>query len=78
MTAGRGLAEGRLRGPRAQAVADLIADCMDTILGRFKPGAKITVYVRYPEYPDGSRDMVMTSDDPHEAAAALAKARTTP
>ena len=69
--------------------ADRIADHMDDILGLFKPGMKITVFVRNPAHPDGSQDMLMTSDtidniitaisqrkdDETKERAALAKAR---
>jgi hypothetical protein len=41
----------------------VIADCMDDILRCFKPGVKITVVARSANYPDGSRDLIMTDDD---------------
>jgi hypothetical protein len=40
---------------------DIVSDQMDCILRCFKPGAKITVTVRTPGYPD--RDFCMTNDD---------------
>lgn len=50
---------------------DEIASHMDAIVALFKPGVKITVLVRTPSHPDGSRDMVMTDDIIDEAVAAL-------
>lgn len=50
-------------------VQDLTADCMDKIKACFKPGAKITVAVRAPGFPD--RDFVMTDDDPSEVIAMM-------
>lgn len=50
-------------------VQDLTAACMDKIIKCFKPGAKITVLVRAPGFPD--RDFVMTDDDPAEAIEML-------
>jgi hypothetical protein len=39
----------------------IVSDHMTDILRCFKPGAKITVTVRTPDYPD--RDFLMTNDD---------------
>lgn len=50
-------------------VQNLTADCMDKIVKCFKSGAKITVLVRAPGFPD--RDFVMTDDDPAEAIEML-------
>lgn len=44
---------------------------MDEILRCFKSGAKITVLVRSPGYPD--RDFVMTNDDLDELTAMIAR-----
>lgn len=41
-----------------------VAEAMDRILSHFKDGAKITVVVRSPGYPD--RDFMMTNDDTAE------------
>lgn len=46
---------------------------IDEIEKLFKPGAKITVLVRAPSHPDGSRDFVMTNDIINEAISALLK-----
>ncbi len=43
------------------AVGDDIGHLMDRILKLFKPGAKITVVVRFPGYPE--REVIMTDDD---------------
>lgn len=48
-----------------------VADPMDNILKMFKPGAKITVLVRAPGYPD--RDFCMTNDSPAEAIEMLTR-----
>lgn len=48
-----------------------IAAHMDAIVALFKPGVKITVVVRTPSHPDGSRDLVMTDDIIDEAVAAM-------
>ena len=37
---------------------------MEKIMENFKPGAKITVYVRRPDVPDYSQDFLMGDDDP--------------
>jgi hypothetical protein len=47
-------------------VQDLTADCMDKIKSCFKPGARITVAVRFDGKPD--QDFVMTDDDLAKAA----------
>ena len=70
----RGLKERPPTSLLMVGVQDLVVDCMDQILARFKPGAKITVYVRQPDYPDGSRDLVTTNDDLKAVAESLAKA----
>lgn len=45
-----------------QEVGEIVAGHMHAILALFKPGAKITVLVRRPEAPDGSRDFLQTND----------------
>lgn len=64
--------------PKVQSVGEAIADHMDTILTYFKPGAKITVLVRRPEAPDGSRDFIQTNDTIDQAIAALITRQTAP
>lgn len=54
-----------------QDVAEIVADHMDAILRRFKPGRKITVLVRNPDDPTGKEDFVLTNDLIDEATAAL-------
>lgn len=58
---------------RIEEVGYLIADHMDEILALFKPGAKITVLVRAPGYPE--RDLCMTSDELPEVAAMIERRR---
>jgi hypothetical protein len=48
--------------PALEHARDEISDHMDAIVALFKPGVKITVLVRTPSHPDGSRDLLMTSD----------------
>lgn len=43
-----------------QAVSQAVAGHMDKIVACFKPGVKITVLVRTPDFPD--RDFCMTDD----------------
>jgi hypothetical protein len=50
-----------------QRTSEIVAECMDEIVGCFKPGVKITVLVRTPDYPD--RDFCMTSDTMGEVIA---------
>jgi len=52
-------------------VGNKIAYHMDEIVALFKPGVKITILVRTPSHPDGSRDLVMTNDLITEAIAAI-------
>ena len=55
----------------ALSVGEQIGDHMAEIVQLFKPGVKITVVVRTPDYPDGSRDMILTSDTFDRVIAAL-------
>lgn len=50
-----------------QRAAERVQDNMDSILTNFKPGAKITVFVRTPDKP--TADFCMTSDDLDEVIA---------
>lgn len=59
------------RPPLVEATGEYVMDCMDGILARFKPGAKITVVVRQPDFLDGSRDMVVTTDEIESVINAL-------
>ena len=42
-------------------IQERVADHMDEIHGYFKPGIRVTVIVRTPDFPD--RDFLMTADD---------------
>lgn len=64
--------------PVVQSAGEKVADHMDAIAALFKPGAKITVLVRAPGFPDGSRDFVQTNDTLDEAIAALTLRKTAP
>lgn len=50
-----------------QRTSEIVADCMDEIIGCFKPGVKITVLVRTPAHPD--RDFCMTNDTMDDVVA---------
>lgn len=52
-----------------EEVQQTIGRYMELIVGCFKPGARITVIVRMPGFPD--QDFCMTSDDPQQAIALL-------
>jgi hypothetical protein len=55
---------------------EAISGHMDEILGLFKPGAKITVIVRFPGLPD--RDLIMSDDELEEVIAACRRRNGTP
>ncbi len=52
-----------------QNAQEAVADYMDRIVKLFKPGVKITVVVRTPDFPE--RDFVMTDDAFCEVVATL-------
>jgi len=56
----------------------VIASHLAQIEGLFKreAGVKITLIARSPGFPDGRRDLVITSDTIDDAIAALEKSRT--
>jgi hypothetical protein len=47
---------------------------MDQISRLFKPGSKISVFVRSPGYPD--RDFIMTNDNLDELTTMIARRKT--
>lgn len=49
------------RNPALASVGDEISSHMNDIISLFKPGAKITVVVRFPDLPD--RDLIMSDDE---------------
>jgi hypothetical protein len=51
---------------------------LDQIKTHFAGGAKITVLVRHPSHPDGSRDFSMGDDELEDAIRALELRRTDP
>jgi len=57
----------KVEGIIAEA-GSVIGGHMDKILALFKPGAKITVVVRFPGLPD--RDLIMSDDELEEVIAA--------
>ena len=57
------------------AVSANVAQHMNYILKSFKPGAKITVIVRAPNYPE--RDFMLTSEDDLNEAKAVIERRMT-
>lgn len=60
-----------MSGALLAEASQAIAEHMDAIVALFKPGVKITVVIRTPSHPDGSRDLVMTDDMINEVVAAL-------
>lgn len=54
-----------------EEVQDEVAVHMDDIVKMFKPGAKVTVLVRFPGFPE--RDFLMTSDDTDGIIEAVAR-----
>jgi hypothetical protein len=57
---------------KLHAVRQIIARHMDEIKTLFKPGARITVIVEFPNEPDC--DVILTDDDVLDAIAALLRA----
>jgi len=52
-------------------ISETIADHMHALRFAIEPGMKITLLVRSPDYPDGSRDLLMTDDLIDEAVGAM-------
>lgn len=48
--------------PKVREAGRAIQEMMADIADMFVPGYRITVVARNPEFPDGSRDMVLTDD----------------
>lgn len=59
------------RVERVQMLRAQIAAKLEEIERLYKDSVKVTLIVRVPSKPDGSRDTVMTNDDPETAIAAL-------
>jgi hypothetical protein len=62
-------------GHELQLVRMRVGEYLDAILGQFKPGAQVTLFVRNPEgeATPGAKDFVLSSDDRNEVAAMLAR-----
>lgn len=58
-----------------EEVQDEVAAHMDDIAQCFKPGVKVTVLVRTPNYPD--RDFLMTNDEPDRIIEAVVRRQKT-
>lgn len=56
-----------------QDVAQIASDHMDEIKSCFKPGAKITLLIRFPDDAAGKYDFMMGDDDPQEAMNLIAR-----
>lgn len=61
--------------PKVQRAAQKMGDHLGAILALFKAGAKGTIFIRHPDTPDGSRDLMVTSDTLDEAIPALVRLR---
>lgn len=59
-------------------LADVAAEYLSGILSHFKDGAKITLLVRTPDKPDGSQDLILTTDTLDDAITALTLRKTAP
>jgi hypothetical protein len=63
--------------PRFEVVRDSIAEHAEEIAQMFKPRVLVTILVRSPAFPDGSRDLVVTADTLPKVLRALEiRART--
>jgi len=56
-----------------EQVREEISDHLDAVKRLFKPGVRVTILVRTPDFPDGSRDLVLTDDDLDAALSALSR-----
>lgn len=63
------------RARKLDTIHHSISRRMAEIRRLFEPRARLTVLIRYPEHPDGSRDIAVavTDDSLEEAIAALAR-----
>lgn len=61
------------RKQRVLQLRDAISEKLDEIAALYKDDVKVTLIVRVPGHPDGSRDTTMMSDDPKQAIAALCR-----
>jgi hypothetical protein len=52
-----------------------VADHLDEIKRYFKAGAKVTIFVRFPDDPEGRKDFVMGDDDLLEVMNMAARRR---
>ncbi len=57
-------------------IRPIVGSHLDDILSLFAIGAKITVLVRQPDHPDGTRDFVMTDEPNLEDAIKALNQRT--
>ncbi len=65
--------EGRRR---LAVIADRASNHLDSIGKLFLPGKKLTLLVRDPEFPDGSRNLCLTDDSWPDVIEALRVAQT--
>ena len=60
--------------PRQQAqLGEWLSPHLDAIKNRFKPGAKITVLIRFADDPDGLKDFVIGDDELQDAMNLIAR-----
>ena len=64
--------------PDIQNAGERVADLADEIKRLFKPPMHVTVLVRMPEFPDGSRDFILTDDTLDKAEEAIRLRQTQP
>lgn len=49
--------------PEVAQLRQKLAYALDAIRSLFKPGCKITLFIRWPDEDDQSRNLLMTDDD---------------
>lgn len=63
---------------KVQAAGEYVGELADEIKKQFKPPMRITILVRMPDHPDGSRDFILTDDTLDEVVAAIARRKDQP
>lgn len=61
---------------RTREVGDAIAQHLAEISMYFKPVMKLSLLAREPDYPDGSRNILVSDDEIDDMIAALERLRT--
>lgn len=64
--------------PDVQRAGEMVADLLDEVKKLFKPPMRLTLLVRMPDHPDGSRDFILTDDNLDEASKAILRRKVEP